>query len=482
MTQVNEIGGMSNGCVHSEVLGDLHPDNVIENISEANDGSRQGEQGDFASDEVTDVDRGWAWVVLGATFLVKALTMALPLCVGVFYTDLQNVLNASNREVSWVPAIMRSLRHAAGPICSLLVKKFGCRATVMLGGVLSGLGLAASFLIHSIKGLYVTAIITGIGFCFSSQPSVNIVQHYFKARLVFANALSSTGMAVGIFTLPLLANYLHTELGWRGSFLVLGGLLLNNCVCGAVMRPPRDPVGRGMPLINLPASLPEEECSTTERLTRLQVWRDVKAFVSEHMAIDQLFQNSRYCAYACGVTWMTLGYGVPMIYLVPYATAGGMEQSKAALVLTCLGGVNAVTRPLFALIFHMPWFKGRYIYAFSWALLINGLSNCICCAGPDFPVLMAYAVIQGVSMSAVGSLMFTILMDLVEMRCFSSALGLFNLMQSVTLLLGPPLAGNVGGENGCGGRAGLTHSRDLQSSVETTKEIDMDLISSPLLL
>lgn len=50
---------------------------------------------------------------------------------------------------------------STGPICSLLVKKFGCRATVMLGGVLSGLGLAASFLIHSIKGLYVTAIITG---------------------------------------------------------------------------------------------------------------------------------------------------------------------------------------------------------------------------------------------------------------------------------------------------------------------------------
>lgn len=80
--------------------------------------------------------------------------------------------------------------------------------------------------------------VTGIGFCFSSQPSVNIVQHYFKARLVFANALSSTGMAVGICTLPLLANYLHTELGWRGSFLVLGGLLLNNCVCGAVMGTP----------------------------------------------------------------------------------------------------------------------------------------------------------------------------------------------------------------------------------------------------
>lgn len=50
----------------------------------------------------------------------------------------------------------------SGPLCSLLVERFGCRATVMLGGVLSGLGMAASSFSRSIAQVYVTAgVITG---------------------------------------------------------------------------------------------------------------------------------------------------------------------------------------------------------------------------------------------------------------------------------------------------------------------------------
>ncbi|CAM9306160.1 unnamed protein product [Lampetra planeri] len=44
-------------------------------------------------------------------------------------------------------------------------------------------------------------------------------------------------------------------------------------------------------------------------------------------------------------------------------------------------------------------------------------------------------------MSVVGSLMFTVLMEIVEMSRFPSALGLLAIMESVTLLIGPPLAG-----------------------------------------
>ena len=51
---------------------------------------------------------------------------------------------------------------STGPFCSALVERFGCRATVMLGGVLSGFGMAASSFTNSITELYITAgVITG---------------------------------------------------------------------------------------------------------------------------------------------------------------------------------------------------------------------------------------------------------------------------------------------------------------------------------
>lgn len=264
------------------------------------------------------------------------------------------------------------------------------------------------------------------------------------------------GTALGLCTLPFLGNYLHTELGWRGSFLVLGAVLLNCCVCGAVMRPLR-PVGRrGPPLMNHGPPPPDTKAAEGKKTGwATALWRSLLASLSKHMAFDQFCSNARYRMYALGLTWMMLGFVVPLIYLVPYATANGMEQDRAALLLSILGVVNICVRPPIGVVFSMAWFKGRHVYVFAGALLVNGLSNTICCMGPDFGVLLAYVVVYGLSMSLVGSLMFTVLMDVVEMSRFPSALGLVAVMESITLLIGPPLAGkSTSGEQ----RRSLVHA------------------------
>lgn len=161
------------------------------------------------------------------------------------------------------------------------------------------------------------------------------------------------------------------------------------------------------------------------------------------MAFDLFCSNPRFLVFSLGITWMMLGFVVPLIYLVPYATAHKMDPSRAALLLSILGFVNIIVRPPVGVLFSLSWFKGRHIYVFSAALLINGLSNSICCISASFSVLVMYVLMYGLSMSVVGSLMFTVLMDTVEMSRFPSALGLLSIMESVTLLIGPPLAGNM---------------------------------------
>lgn len=262
--------------------------------------------------------------------------------------------------------------------------------------------------------------------------------------------MSSTGTALGLCALPILGNYLHTEFGWRGSFLILGAVLLNCCVCGAVMRPLQPFKHRGQPLMNHGPHPPEKEHVRKDNMrarTCRRICSSLVASLSKHMAFDQFCDNRRYCVYSIGITWMMLGFVVPLVYLVPYATANDMGQDQAALLLSILGIVNIVVRPPVGIIFNMPWFKGRHVYIFASALIVNGLSNSICCIGPSFSVLLTYVVTYGLSMSVVGSLMFTVLMDTVEMSRFPSALGLLAIMESITLLIGPPLAGNVNSES-----------------------------------
>ncbi|XP_029339908.1 monocarboxylate transporter 6 isoform X3 [Mus caroli] len=108
-------------------------------------------------------DGRWAWVVLLSSLVTQALTLGFPACIGVFFTDLQRDFQASNSETSWFPSILGAMVHGGGPLCSILVKHFGCRVTMMLGGVLASLGMVVSTFSGSLTHLFLTAgVITGL--------------------------------------------------------------------------------------------------------------------------------------------------------------------------------------------------------------------------------------------------------------------------------------------------------------------------------
>ncbi|KYO31133.1 monocarboxylate transporter 6 isoform D [Alligator mississippiensis] len=390
-------------------------------------------------------DRGWAWMVLLATVLVQGLTLGFPSCVGVFFTDLQHEFQATNSETSWFPSIMTALLHAGGPLCSVLVERFGCRLTVMLGGLLSGVGMVTSSFSKSISQLYITAgFITGLGSCFSFQAGVTVLGYYFVRRRALANAVASTGVSIGLTLWPLISQYLLDEMGWRNTFLIFGGVQLNCCVCGAIMRPvqhkspsPRqvpEETTEGAQLSNGAGPHPAEPPQQGRFATCCRI-------LQKYLAFDVFYKNKGYQIYTIGVTWMVMGFVLPLIYLVPYATQNGVEERKAALLISIIGFINIFMRPMAGLLSGLNIFAGRRIYLFSLAVLLNGLSNLICVISADFTVLVLYCLIYSVSMSGIGALVFQVLMDVVEMDRFSSALGLFTILESITILIGPPLIG-----------------------------------------
>ncbi|XP_067403622.1 monocarboxylate transporter 6 [Emydura macquarii macquarii] len=396
-------------------------------------------------------DRGWAWTVLLATVLLQGLTLGFPSCIGVFFTDLQQEFQATNSETSWFPSIMTAVLHAGGPLCSILVERFGCRFTVMLGGLLSGVGMVASSFSKSISQLYITAgFITGLGSCFGFQAGVTVLGYYFVRRRALANAFASTGASIGLTLWPLISQYLLDEMGWRNSFLIFGGVLLNCCVCGAVMRP----VPLGPPPSPLQASAGQEPGNSAADAqlsngagphqvepARQARFAACRRTLQKYLAFDIFCKNKGYQIYTIGVTWMVMGFVLPLIYLVPYAIVNGVEERRAALLISIIGFINIFMRPMAGLLSGLNIFTGKRIYLFSLAVLLNGLSNLICVISADFSVLIFYCVIYSMSMSGIGALIFQVLMEVVEMDRFSSALGLFTVLESVTILIGPPLTG-----------------------------------------
>ncbi|XP_043861293.1 monocarboxylate transporter 6 isoform X2 [Dromiciops gliroides] len=325
-------------------------------------------------------ESSWSWVVLLATVVVQGLTLGFPTCIGIFFADLQHDFRASNSETSWFPSIMISLLHAGG-----------------------------------------------LGMSFSFQAGITVLGHYFSYRRTLANALASAGVSIGITLWPLLSRHLLEAFGWRGTFLIFGGVFLHGCVCGAVMRPVAPMAESASPS---PNKAPESGCLLT-----------CGRAVQRHLAFDVFLHNQGYRFYTLGVVWMLMGFTVPHIFLVPFALSHNVEEHKAALLISIIGFSNIFLRPMIGLVAGRSIFAGRRVYLFTLAVLLNGLSNLICVISASFSVLVFYCLVYSVSMSGIGALIFQVLMDVVPMNRFSSALGLFTILDSFTVLISPPLAG-----------------------------------------
>ncbi|XP_062030771.1 monocarboxylate transporter 6 isoform X2 [Lepus europaeus] len=319
-----------------------------------------------------------------------------------------------------------------GPLCSILVGRFGCRVTMMLGGVLASLGMVASSFSRTLSQLYVTAgFITGLGMSFSFQSGITVLGFYFVRRRALANALASVGSSLGITLWPLLSRYLLEDLGWRGAFLIFGGVFLHCCVCGALLRP-------------VATNAAPETTESPPPPSKTPVHSCLAACgqaIQHHLAFDILRHNRGYCVYTLGVMWMIMGFPLPHVFLVPFAVRHGVDEHRSALLMSIIGLSNIFLRPVAGLLMGRRAFAGYRKHLFCLAVLLNGLTNLVCTVSADFRVLVGYCLLYSVSMSGVGVLIFQVLMDIVSMDRFPSALGLFTILSGVAALISPPLAG-----------------------------------------
>lgn len=75
--------------------------------------------------------------------------------------------------------------------------------------------------------------------------SIIVVGTYFSERRAIATGIAMSGSGLGTFAYAYLTNILLEHYNWRGTILIVSGILLNGIVCGALFRPlVRPKIGR----------------------------------------------------------------------------------------------------------------------------------------------------------------------------------------------------------------------------------------------
>lgn len=361
-------------------------------------------------------DGGWGWAVLLGCFAITGFSYAFPKAVSVFFKELIREFGVGYSDTAWISSILLAMLYGTGPLCSVCVNRFGCRPVMLVGGLLASLGMVVAAFCRSIIQLYLTTgVITGLGLALNFQPSLIMLNRYFSQRRPLANGLAAAGSPVFLCALSPLGQVLQDHYGWRGGFLILGGLLLHCCVCAALMRP-----------LVAPGPRPPAPPKSSRQLLDLSVFRD-----------------GGFVVYALAASILVLGLFVPPVFLVSYAKDMGVPDTKAAFLLTVLGFVDIFSRPTAGFIAGLPRVRPYSVYLFSFAMFFNGFTDLTGSTASDYGGLVVFSIFFGISYGMVGALQFEVLMAIVGTHKFSSAIGLVLLLEAVAVLIGPPSGGKL---------------------------------------
>ena len=112
------------------------------------------------------------------------------------------------------------------PFAGKIFSKFNIRLVLIIAALTDALAFGLMGTYTSVYQFYVSGVILGIANSFLIYAAVPlIINNWFKVKMGTVLGLSMTFMGIGGAISAPFAGYLIETIGWRSSYMVLGGLL-----------------------------------------------------------------------------------------------------------------------------------------------------------------------------------------------------------------------------------------------------------------
>uniref|UniRef100_A0A667ZMA5 Monocarboxylate transporter 12 n=1 Tax=Myripristis murdjan TaxID=586833 RepID=A0A667ZMA5_9TELE len=386
---------------------------------------QKGSGGKGASRVVTAPDGGWGWMIVAGCFLTTICTRAVTRCISIFFVEFQLHFERDYSTTAWIHSLVDCTTMLCAPLGSLIGNRLSCRATVILGGLLSSTGLVLSSFTSSLECLYIfLGILTGLGFALSYTPAIAMVGKYFNERKALAYGIAMSGTGIGTFILAPAVQLLIEYYSWRGALLILGGFVSNLCVCGALMRP-LEPRGD----------------TNTHQNTLMNTKTPSKCTCPVSTEEFGFLLMADFLLLAMSFLFLAYGCSIPVVYLIPYALSVGVEHQKAALLISIFGVSGIVGNITFGWITDRKCLKRYRTLSYMAAVGMEGLCCMFLPLLHSFPPLARFSMLYGYFDGAYVALIPVVTSDVVGSSYLTSALGVVHFLHAIPYLISPPIGG-----------------------------------------
>ena len=328
------------------------------------------------------LEPAYRWVIVIASAIMMAGSLGLILNgVSVFLVPLEQEFGWGRGPVSFINFAGLAGIAIGGIVMSRVSEVIGVRKSVMLGAVAMGLSVLLASQADQLWQFYAIFFVgsfIGGGSLFA--PMIANTSRWFKTGVGLAIGIVSGGQALGQGLVPYFGGMAISAIGWRGTFLWMGVLMLVILpLLALLIRPPPAPTKPAVAETDqVPAShTPDISLSTNTVI----IWMSIAVIL-------------------CCTTM-----SVPLIHLVPYAQSCGIPLSDAGGIILVMLIAGICGRVAFGKLADMIGAVRAYWVASAWqtTLVIIFLQF------QSLESLMVFAVIYGFGY---GGVMTTILVSM----------------------------------------------------------------------
>ncbi|XP_075866102.1 monocarboxylate transporter 12 isoform X2 [Microcebus murinus] len=339
-------------------------------------------------------DGGWGWMIVAGCFLVTICTRAVTRCISIFFVEFQTYFAQDYAQTAWIHSIVDCV-----------------------------------------------TMLCGLGFALCYSPAIAMVGKYFSRRKALAYGIAMSGSGIGTFILAPVVQLLIEQFSWRGALLILGGFVLNLCVCGALMRPITLKEDHTTPEQNDVCRTQKEDFKRASPYSPLtKKWARTCLCCSLQQEYSFVLMSD-FVVLAISVLFMAYGCSPLFVYLVPYALSVGVSHQQAAFLMSILGVIDIIGNITFGWLTDRRCLKSYRYVCYLVAVGLDGL--CYLCLPMlrNLPLLVPFSCTFGYFDGAYVTLIPVVTAEVVGTTSLSSALGVVYFLHAVPYLVSPPIAG-----------------------------------------
>ncbi|MBN1847223.1 MAG: MFS transporter [Deltaproteobacteria bacterium] len=361
----------------------------------------------------------YGYVIVAASFIIFLLMWGAISSFGIFFKPMSQELGWTRTMISGAPSLSFLVMGVFGIIAGRLNDRYGPRVIVSISSLLMGWGYLQMARVSDIREFYLFyGIIIGIG---ASGPNIvlssTIVRWFVKERGIMTG-IFQVGSGVGTWILPLIANALILNLGWRTSFLILAAMVFGGILVASLFLK-RDPgrmgfLNHGHSMEITPTNSDTLGLSFQEAITKISFW-----------LVCMIFFIFLFCVLSI------------MIHIYPHAVDMGISESNAAKILSAIGATSIIGRFLIGALSDQIGYKNAVMLIFT----LLGISCLWVLKADTIGMLFLFAGLFGLAQGGLFAVLSPWVADLFGVSAHGTIFGAVNLVGSVGSTIGPLLAG-----------------------------------------